>query len=185
MEDQTSTGSLQAIRTAIRKIARTYGIDMVDLMTATVTAVDRPTRTCTVTPVTGKADTQIDGVLLSADPNDGELKVPAIGSTVVVLTSTHNKAYVIGCSDLQEWSITIGNTVIDLVNGTIQMGDGSYGGLVKVVDLVTKINRLENMMNSHIHPDPVTGFTGASTTPITPLTARTDIENTTVKHGTN
>jgi len=192
--EQEHTETIQAIRTAIRKIARTYGVDTVEIVVAEVMAVDKVKRTCDVKPVTGKGDTPIEGVFLNVVPNDGEIKVPAVGSMVVVVQSTYNKSYVIGFSDLTEWNITISNTVIDMVAGTIQFGDGSYDGLIKIIDitaklnnLVTEITALKTAFNSHTHP---TAATGSPSMPTISFTGnfsnfnKTDYENNNIKHGT-
>jgi len=64
----------------------------------------------------------------------------------------------------------------------ITFNGGDNGGLIVLSSLISKINRLENIMNSHTH----TGNLGAPTTPqltpIVPLTLASDLENTKIKH---
>jgi len=64
----------------------------------------------------------------------------------------------------------------------IVMNGGDNGGLTKINTLLSKINQLENIMNTHIH----TGNLGAPTTPqltpIAPITLLSDLENKKVKH---
>jgi hypothetical protein len=82
-------------------------------------------------------------------------------------------------------------------SGTMQLNDGSYDGLVKVADLTTKLNNLENKVNDLVNawssfatvyapgspsstglPATVTNVTGTLTT-----TQQSDIENADIKHG--
>ena len=80
-------------------------------------------------------------------------------------------------------------------DGLIQFNDGSYGGLVQVINLVQKLNNLENLVNDlvakfnmHVHPGVQSG--AGSTGPTVSLetgtltpTEQADIENTEVTHG--
>lgn len=160
----------QQIRTSIKKIAGMYNLDIVEIVNCTVVSVDKVKRNCIVTPLSGKSNTNIDNVGLMMEVNDGELKVPSVGSTVGVVISTLVEPYLIGWSDLDEWYLVIGDTTIDVLNGSIKFGDGSFEGLVKVVSLTQKINNLESLVNSlvikynlHIH----VGVDSVTTAPIT------------------
>jgi len=67
-------------------------------------------------------------------------------------------------------------------DGEISFNGGSNQGLVKVEDLVNKLNNLENALNNHIHPSPA-----GPTSPITPdhriiLTKKDDLENEAIRH---
>ena len=188
----------QAI-TAIRKIAGTYGLDIVEMINASVISVDVNARTCVIQPLSGRASTQIENVGLMPERNDGEFKVPAIGSTVGVIISTQVDPYIVSWSDLQEWKIVIGTTIIDLISGTLTLGDGSFGGLVKLVDpnnpdggVLARLNKLENLMNSlislynaHIHPTPSgpSSVTTSLETNTATVTTRGELENTSIKQG--
>ena len=80
----------------------------------------------------------------------------------------------------------------------MQLNDGSYGGLVKVINLTTKLNNLEKLVNDLLSawnnfanvykpgspsttglPAVLTELTDNSLT----LTQQSDIENTDIKHG--
>lgn len=178
-----TAGTNKAIRTAIRKIAGLYGIDILDVMYGTVKAgsVDLKARTCTVIPITGKSDTEIEGVNLQADTSDGELKAPVDGSTVVVGISNSLDAFIFLFSDID----------------TISWKGGNFNGLVKVTELTKKLNNMEKLLNSLItkfdaHTHVTTCGAGAGTaapTPnqetgsIAPITKQSDLENTKIKHG--
>ena len=100
---------------------------------------------------------------------DGLLLTPTVGSAVYVI-----QGVIIGYSELDE----------------IWLRGQQYGGLVKVSDLVDKLNNLEDKVNSivtaynsHTHAS-----TGAPAVPLvtgSPLTPTTinDLENSKVKHG--
>jgi hypothetical protein len=181
--EESGQSTNKQIRTLIRKIASTFGVEIVDIMYATVQAgsVDLSARTCTVVPITGKSDTPLQGVKLQADPSDGELKAPSDGSTVVVGVSTSLDAFIFMYSDLD----------------SISWKGGNLAGLVKVIDLTTKLNNLEKLVNdfvlkynSHVHLGVtvgagITGITQPASLETTILipTLQSDIENPKMLHG--
>jgi len=72
----------------------------------------------------------------------------------------------------------------------IELKGSEFGGLIKIEDLVTKINRLEDKMNEfinifslHFHPSNGAPPTPPFPTTIAPLTNRNDMENEDIKHG--
>lgn len=153
--------------------------DEVYAMICKVLAVDANERTCDVEPLNGDAD--IFGVRLQSDLNasTGFMVVPVVGSNVLVSFLNKNAAYVAMCSE------------VDYVH---LRGDG-LGGLIKVADLVIKLNNIEtaftnhlNKYNSHIHSGVQTGA-GSSAVPAAldtqqiEQTKRDHIENTKVNHG--
>lgn len=189
------TAMVQAIRTAIRKIANTYKIDAPTVVKCSVISVNKSSRSCSCKQISGKSSVTLNNVQLQADPSDGELKIPAVGSTVLVLTSTYNQSYIVQFSDLDEWKVTVGNAEIDVLSNKIQFGDGSYEGLVKVVELTQKINNLENQINDILHvlkttsiplaPSGTYPFAPLYTAilPIDPITNKTEIQNNKITHG--
>lgn len=190
-------GTKKAAITAIQKIAKTYGVDIVETISATVLSVDKSKRTCKVKPISGKSDTEIEDVNLMAERNDGEFKIPSVNSTVVVVMSYQTDPYIISWSDLDEWYLVIGNTTIDVINGEIKIGDGSFGGIVKIDDLKSQWDANVNATKAAL----IAAFTGidaaisslggTSTSVATFNTQATNIktlnkvtiENKTVKHG--
>ena len=121
--------------------------------------------------------------------------VPAVGSTVIVTYSKTNVPCVCLFSAIDQVVIITGNSQVIIQNGLIQFNDGSFGGLVKVVSLVEKLNNLENLVNDliekfneHVHPGVQsgpgsTGPTAALETDMLTPTEQSEIENTAVKHG--
>ena len=137
-------------------------------------AVNMTDLTVRCTPIDGTAD--ILNVELIAEVTPGILVIPTVGSIVTVTFINESTAYVSQFGGID----------------SIELNGDSFGGLVKVVQLTTKLNNLENKVNAiitaynaHIHVE-----SGASTAPTVSLvvgsltpTVRTDIENILVEHG--
>lgn len=180
--------SKRQINDAIQKLAGTFGNDHVSITPCTVFSIDQASRTCVCTPIGGRATTNIIGVHLMAEIDDGLLLIPVLGSTVIVCHSGNNTPFIILFSAIQK-IILVG------VSG-LQFQGGELGGLVEVQPLTTKLNSLENLVNdlvskfnSHTHILTLTTGTGTAaptstqeTTVLTP-TVRADIENTAITHG--
>jgi len=148
-------------------------------------------RTCVVSPADGSSD--IEDVSLEADFEDSESKgffiTPSVGSNVVV--TFKNKDY----GFLSSWT-TIDSIVAK--QGEWVFNDGSNNGLIKITELteklnnlVSEINSLKDIFNSHIHT--TTATIGATAVPgvIAPTTttgsgvsnfSKDDYENENVKH---
>lgn len=144
--------------------------------------------------------TAVDGVFIDAEPIDGtaELKgirlcaaddpkvfivVPKVGSIVYIQLSSTSEGIVVGFSEVDE----------------VMLRGEAYDGLVKVGDLVTRLNLIENNFNlfvtafnalvtvysAHFHipggPTPITP--GVPFTTVLTPTIQSMIENTKVKHG--
>lgn len=187
------------IEEAVQKLAGTYLKDLVQVFVCKVDSVDKVKRTCDCTPIGGDAATSLPGVRLMVENNDGFLVIPSVGSSVVVALSTKGLAYIYQFSDIDEVLIyvegTPNPTTFNLKQGLIQFNDGSFAGLVKVIELTQKLNNLENKVNdiitkydTHTHAGVQTGG-GSTATPsaivtgtLTPTT-QSEIENTLIKHG--
>lgn len=183
------------IQDAIRQIAGTFNSDEVNIVLATVQSVDEDAMTCDVTTVTGTAIGDVPGVQLMAEVDDGFLLIPAVGSNVLVTITKRGIAYVSMFSEVAKLSITAGSSVLAIKDQLVQLNDGSYGGLVQIKQLVTKLNNLEADLNKI-----KTAFTSWVTVPndggaalktvsaswagsqITP-TQQSDLENSSITHG--
>ena len=95
---------------------------------AEVTAVDG--FVIEVSPIDGRAP--ILDVRLQASDSNGILAVPSIGSVVMVQMISNVSGVVVMFSHIE----------------SIKFMDGSFGGLIKVEDLVSKLNNLENDVNN-------------------------------------
>lgn len=160
-----------------------------------VTSVNEGERTCSVQTISNEGELTLSEVNLMAETDDGLLMIPAIDSTVIVSYSEKVNYFVALYSELQKVVMIVGDSGIEMAPDKITLNDGSYGGLVKVEDLVKKINGLENLVNSILQTLKTTVIPLASsgtypfaplyssTNPIAPITNRNDIENKTVIHG--
>jgi hypothetical protein len=182
----------RSIQEAIQKLAGTQLSDEVYLIPCTVDSVDLSTRSCSCTAIGGTAVTEINGVLLMASVDDGFLIIPSLDSTVIVSYSKRQPPFISLFSAVEQVLIITGEASISIKDGLTQLNDGSFGGLVKVAALTTKINNLENLLNNFItlynaHFHPVAGSTTTPTvsieTGVITLTQRAEIENITIKHG--
>lgn len=142
----------------------------------TVKNIDTTKMVCDCTPLDGSAD--FLDVRLNANYTKGFTLIPKDGSVVIVTQLSDATAYVSMVSEVDE----------------IYLAGDDNGGLVKVKDLVSKLNAIENKVNTIIttfnaHTHVASSF-GAPTTPppspvvgtITP-TQVTDLENKKVLHG--
>ena len=122
----------------------------------------------------------IENIRLVSEESDANIYVlPKVGSNVIVGFVDNNNGVLLVAGELDE---------------VIIRGD-QYGGLVKVSDLVTKLNNLENKVNTiintfntHVHAGVTVGAGATAVTPtlvvgtLTPTTVN-DLENALVKHG--
>jgi len=175
------------LEVSVQKLAGTYLKDIISIYPCEVVSVDKGNRQCDCTPIGSDSITDLPGVLLCAENNNGLVVFPKVGSTVIVALSTRNYAFVLMYSDLD----------------SVQFMDGTYGGLVEVAPLVTKINALEadlNKLKLAVTAINAAG-SGSPTTPVTNATLagfftpypvvlivetqRDELENTLVTHGEN
>jgi hypothetical protein len=184
----------RAIIEAVQKLTGTQLNDNVKLLAATVDSVDESTRTCIVTTVSSQGSITIENVQLMASVDDGFLLIPVIGSTVLVSYSTYNQPFVTMFSELAKVAMVVGDTLLTMTSDLLQFNDGALGGLVKVVDLVSRMNLIENKVNDligkyngHTHLLTLSSGTGTAATTtsqetgtLTP-TGRADIENDKIK----
>lgn len=169
------------IATAIRMITNTHLTDKVRMFDAEVNSVSMTDRTCQVTMIGGKSANTLT-VRLMASADDGLLMKPTIGSTIVVMMSEYTAPFVAKYSGVD----------------SITMLGGDLKGLVKVDDLVTQLNNLEDFVkdfaqkyNAHTHTSACTAG-GATTSPVLPQdqetgvitnTQASDLENTNITQG--
>jgi hypothetical protein len=167
----------RSITTSIAKMAGTFGKQGVTLAVGEVVSVDKATRTCTVAILTNETEVNLEGVKLQTMVGDGILLIPSIGSNVTLIYATKQDAVIVQCSDLDG----------------VEFFGGQLGGLVKVNDLVTRLNNIEDDIKSlkqafsSWSPVPSDGGAALKATSTTwaetPLakTVKGDIENTKIK----
>lgn len=176
------------IKEAIRKLAGTDDWDKHTTILCKVNTIDLASRTCSVIPIGGDASTEIFDVQLMVNTNDGILLVPVIGSEVFITYTVRKLYFVSFFSELDK---------VFLITKTLtQLNDGSFGGLIKIVELVNRINGIENLLNelislynAHTHPGVQTGAgvtaptTSQEANTISPITTRDNFENNLITHG--
>lgn len=136
----------RSIEYAVQKLAGTFKWDKLFLSVGTIKSVDEDKATCVVVV---ENDVEVPGVLLQANICDGLLMIPKIDSGVSILWSTNNPAFVVQFSDIEKYYLQVGDAELTITSdGKIQLNDGSFYGLVKVEELVDKLNALENDLNT-------------------------------------
>jgi len=131
-----------------------------------------------------------------ASVDDGILYLPTIGSNVLVMLSKFTQPSVVMFSSVYKILYTVGNSLLQVIDGNIQLNDGSLGGLPKIAALTQKINNIENLLNdfiakynAHTHILSLSTGTGTAAPTLTTETntinptQQTDIENTAITHG--
>ena len=138
-----------------------------------VVAVNTTDMTCDVEPIDGGAKYFDVRIRASIDGNGiGVLPQPKVNSMVVIamLNNKDASAFVLLYDELTEYKIICNN---------IKLNGDQFGGLVKIEELHSAINRLEQRFNQHTHP----GNNTVTATQIAPVTTRQQLENQSVKHG--
>lgn len=184
-----------AIREAVRQLAGTHLADEVYLIPCNVISVDEPSRTCDCVAIGGVAVTEIPSVKLMADVDDGMLMIPAVDSTVLVVFSKRNEPYVSMYSQLDKILMIVGDSIVEIKDGSLKINDGSFGGLIKIDELVKKVNKLEkdinNLKSAFFNWTPVPNDGGAALKAASATwasqtlipTKKSELENTLVNHG--
>ena len=175
------------IRYAVKELVGANNPDS-PVLTGVVESVDKPNRECSVMVLSGETEIIIDNVRLQIVTDNGFILYPKKGSTVVISNEVKAQPFVLMYSEI--------DTVL-AVQSLWQFNKGDNGGVPKVIELTEKINRLENKFNdfaaafvTHTHATAPTGPVSPPTivppatapTSITPLTTRSDIEDTKITH---
>jgi len=174
------------IQEAILQISGNKTQDTVTIVECTVDSVSESSRTCDCTTLDG---IKISGVRLMSEVDDGVLTIPTIGSIVIVCHTKRLEPFICQFSSVDRVLIITGDTTIEAKDGSVKFNDGSFDGLVKIGDLITKLNNLENIVNQFIglyngHVHASSGVTTVSlvTQTLTP-TQQSELENTLITHG--
>jgi hypothetical protein len=200
--------SSREIQAALLKLTDRYKEDTVGIMAGTVKSVDEDASTCICII---ENNVELPNVNLQAGVCDGLQIIPEDDSTVLILLSKYNQPYIVKFGDIKKYYLQVGDssfTVFDKAqnNGEqIVLNDGSYKGLVKVEELVKKLNALEDDLNNFKDalikllvtggpiPEPGNGPSQFQIKAIAALssyygqkftdTVRQDLENETITHG--
>lgn len=135
-----------SIRDAINKIIE----KRLPLMSipAKVTAVDESKGVCDVEPLDGTAE--IFDVLINAEQTDdaGIVAVPAVDSVVYVTFVSKDVAFISLSSVIDKVFIKINNISLEIDKDAAVFNGGNNDGIVKIGDLIGKLNTIENDLNS-------------------------------------
>lgn len=174
---------------AIRGIANPRFDNSARLIQGTVSSINED-GTINVKPILGLGIADILNVQVSTgNSGDALIKVPTIGSLVNILMSSYIEPFVVQYSDVSKYNL---------------MGD-EYRGMVKVIELTEKVNKLEETVNTlstqlkqlidgyNLHIHTATGALAPTTPPTVPstivppdqivFTKIEDIENPDITHG--
>jgi hypothetical protein len=130
----------RSIIEAINKITGANKLQPVYYLNARVNSVDISHRLCNCTCIDGNTEFMLPSVKLMAVIDDGILIEPVIGSTVKIIFSQNVEAFVCQYSEIE-------NITFD-VRTKIKFNDGAFGGLIKIGELIKKINTVENDLNT-------------------------------------
>lgn len=173
------------ISEALQTLAGVKDFDNVKLVKCEVISVDENKRTCNVTTTGGVVDFDINDVSLMASIDDGLLVIPTVGSDVNVCYNSKNIKFICQFSEINKVLIIIGDTTVEVKDGSVKFNDGSFDGLIKISDLTSKLNDMVSKVNvelGKIQTGIIAG--GGSYTP-TSLSNfnKSDYENTKITHG--
>lgn len=165
-----------------------------------VVSVDASAKTCEVEPVDGRANF-VDVKLqpLSEADDNGVFAIPVKNSTVIIgLLENGKRSVILKYTEIEKYVIQVSDKqklVFDK-EGDIVFNDGKNGGLIKISDLVKKLNNLEKSVNqvvtsfnAHTHVSPPAPVNPVNTAPpsvpstvVMVNTTTKELENSDVKH---
>ena len=175
------------LNTALRKWHKK--LSPIQQFDATVVSVDDTDYTCVIAPIDGGANYTARLKPIIDGDDHGVIAIPENDSYVLagILNNNDNSAYIIKYSKVKTYLIknNAGATVLLKDDGTIEINGNGFGGLVKVNDLVTRLNNIEAAFNAHTHILTLTSGTGTAAVPANAVTETVagDVENTKVKQG--
>ena len=137
---------MDALKQAIDDRIATYQKQYIELVQ--VLAVDVDARTCTI----DYNGIQLKDIELQVvqGVGTGILIVPSVGSYVSLAMPEGdlNLAYILSCSKVDSMLIEVEKSCLKLNKDGLELNGGSNGGLVKINDLVRKLNTVESEISS-------------------------------------
>lgn len=162
-----------------------------------VLSVDTDNFTCDLDPIGDGA--KMLGVRLKSAVNDngfGHVVFPKVGTTVLasLINNRPESAYVLTVDEPESVLVKTGSGgCVELKNdGKVYLNGDSLGGLIKIDELVSRMNsvesafnELQNVFNAHVHPTPSgpSSVTGTLSTSSAGNTTKQQLENPKVNHG--
>jgi len=173
---------LQLVGSMLKKIP-------VSITIGTADDIDKEKRTCTVNREESPPlyDVRLNSVI--SDHKDHCTVFPKKGTFVLCLMlGDPTDYYVLAVAEPEEIAIKIGNSELTAGKDGWVFNGGKLNGLVKIEELVEKLNVLEERMTNHQHlyqpagsSSPVPTVLDGSTNPKINKTQRSDLENTKIK----
>lgn len=180
-------GEGDEIRRALKQLVG----EKIQVIPCKVISVDKTNCTCELEPING--DAGISDARLRASINGssaGVILFPKPDSFVLAgMIMNKDEAWmIIKMDEIESILISVETAFKCEVNnaGNVLINDGTFGGLIKIQELVNKVNFLENRLMTHQH---TVVSLGAVTTPDPLSNAPFDItiidelENNKIKHG--
>jgi hypothetical protein len=129
------------LKDAVAQLAGTFNKDFVSITACSVQSVDLQNRQCTCLPLNGSSEASIT-VNLSAEPNDGILVTPSVGSAVLVAQTIQNDPFVLMFSDVDGFQIIQADFELNVSNSKISISNNA-GDLATQLDaLLTQLQAL-------------------------------------------
>ena len=183
-ETKESEELVQAIRNAVA-ISSSFA-------TGKVKEVDAQNFTCDVAFDNDVADMPSVRLKAVIDNKDfGLIEIPKVDSEVIIFKLTTSQWVVIKTSELDSIHLKIGENTLKINSDGFTFNGGELDGLVKVNELVQKLNAIENKVNdliahykthNHAHPNgPTTAFVSPFTGSNLTLTQKNNLENPLIK----
>lgn len=132
-----------------RLIGQLSGTTTPVLKACIVTAVDRTSRSVDCEPLDEGAPILSCSLQGDQDGEDGFLLIPKVGSYVIVgLVDGQDAGVVLLTDELDALDVKIGDRTLSFTPEGIVFNGGNLGGLIKVEELTTKLNTIEQDINS-------------------------------------
>ena len=129
------------LKDAVAQLAGTFNKDFVSITACAVQSVDLQNRQCICQPLNGSSEASIT-VNLAAEPNDGILVTPTIGSTVLVAQTIQNDPFVLMFSDVDGFMVIQADFELNVSNGKISISNNA-GDLATQLDaLLTQLQAI-------------------------------------------
>ena len=153
----------------------------------TISNVNEAELLCDFTPQVGAKI--LDVSLNIVKENEfGFILIPEEDSQGIVTFLNNEEAFLLNAEILSKILIKIGELTLVVDDSKFEFNGGTNGGIVNVNDLVTKLNNLENKVNTiittynlHVHPSTGVVTPQQITGNLTP-TVKADLEDTKITH---
>lgn len=163
-----------------------------------VKAVDAAAATCDVEPIEkGAVFQDVKLQTLVGAEQFGLVLHPKIDSPVFILVINETEFFLLSCQHIETLQLNVNNKFsLDIdAEGNCVMDDGQFGGLIKIQELKTQIDKntamlkaMQGVISASVIPEPGLGLPSALQTALKgavsalPLADLTNIENPKIKH---